>query len=461
MFNDVIKEKKSLFDTSVQTVLRQQQNRERRVILMNGNLVTNVRTESSGICGNVYQNGVRGFSSIAECSGEAAEKVLKAATENAALLNGHLDTPKAAYSKTSQGIAIPNRLIEDATQKQIIELCKKVDSYVAEHYKDLVSRLIMYREDSMEKYIYTSDANDGHVSYPRCMLYIGMTKTTKEGQPVEVFGSISVSAGLEKAFSNFEIIRKEIEKTYKQVSDKAEGTYADAGYKTVILHPDVAGMIAHEAVGHTVEADLVRGGSVAGPNLNKQVASELVNIVDFAHTAFGKDIGIPVYLDDEGIVAKDAVLIENGILKSYMHNRESADFYGVEPTGNARGWAFSDEPIIRMRNTMVLPGKDKLEDMIASVENGYYLTSTGNGQADLTGEFMFGINMGYEIKNGKLGKAILDTTVSGVAFDMLKTVDMVSDELVVNAAGTCGKKQPMSVSMGGPAIRCKLMIGGR
>ena len=114
-----------------------------------------------------------------------------------------------------------------------------------------------------------------------------------------------------------------------------------------------------------------------------------------------------------------------------------------------------------MRNTVVLPGKDTLEDMIASVDDGYYLLSTGNGQADLTGEFMFGITMGYEIKNGKLGRAILDTTVSGVAFDMLKTVDMVSDKVKWEANGTCGKKQPMAVSMGGPAIKCQITIGGR
>ena len=78
-----------------------------------------------------------------------------------------------------------------------------------------------------------------------------------------------------------------------------------------------------------------------------------------------------------------------------------------------------------------ISGKDKLEDIIASVEDGYYLTNTNNGQADMTGEFMFGVSMGYEIKNGKLGRAILDTTISGVAFDMLKTVDMVSDNMVV------------------------------
>ena len=113
-----------------------------------------------------------------------------------------------------------------------------------------------------------------------------------------------------------------------------------------------------------------------------------------------------------------------------------------------------------MRNTAVLPGKDKLEDMIASVDDGYYLLGTGNGQADLTGEFMFGITCGYEIKNGKIGRAILDTTVSGIAFDMLKTVDMVSDSMIW-WAGMCGKKQMMPVSTGGPAIKCKITIGGR
>lgn len=461
MFYDVIKGKKSLFDTSAQTVLRQQQNRIRMVGITNGNLTTNLRTDHKGICASVYRKGVKGFSSIAEVSESAADKVLKAATENAALLQNHLTHPQPALPTTASGIAVPYRVIEDSTQKQIIELCKTVDSFIEKQYPDLVSRMVFYREDSLEKYIYTSDANDGHVSYPRCMLFLGMTKNSKDGRPVEVSDEISLSAGLEATFSDFEIIRKMLDSIYKQVTDKADGVYAEAGYKTVVLNSNVAGMIAHEAVGHTVEADLVRCGSVAGPNLNKQVASELVTITDFANTAFGKEIGIPVYMDDEGIIAKDAVLVENGILKSYMLNRESAQFFEMEPTGNARGWDYSDEPLIRMRNTIVLPGKDSLEDMIASVDDGYYLTATGNGEADLTGEFMFGICMGYEIKKGKLGRAILDTTVSGVAFEMLKTVDMVSSDMHVTVAGTCGKQQNMSVGMGGASLRCKLMIGGR
>lgn len=223
----------------------------------------------------------------------------------------------------------------------------------------------------------------------------------------------------------------------------------------------MAGMLSHEAVGHTVEADLVLGGSVASSALNKRVASEKVSLVDFAHTAFGNQAPLPVYLDDEGVPAEDVVLIKDGILVGYMNNRESAEHFGMKPSGNARAYSFSGEPLIRMRNTSILPGTDKLEDMIASVDDGYYLLQSQNGQADLTGEFMFGVSMGYEIKKGKIGRALLDTTVTGVAFDMLKTVDMVSDKVIWSSSGYCGKKQPMPVGMGGPALRCKIMMGGR
>jgi TldD protein len=133
----------------------------------------------------------------------------------------------------------------------------------------------------------------------------------------------------------------------------------------------------------------------------------------------------------------------------------------MTPHGNARAYAFSDEPLIRMRNTAVLPGNDKLEDLISSIDDGYYLINSNNGQADTTGEFMFGVTLGYEIKNGKIGNAIKDTTISGVAFDMLKTVDMVSDEMEWASSGFCGKKQPMPVGMGGPSIRCKVNVGGK
>ena len=277
----------------------------------------------------------------------------------------------------------------------------------------------------------------------------------------EMFKALGGFGSFYDNFSDPEKYYPEIDELYKWILDKREGIYPDAGEKTVVLGGMMGGMLAHEAVGHTVEADLVRGGSVAGPCLNKRVASELVNLVDFAHTYNGGLAPLPVYLDDEGIIAEDAVLIKDSILVGYMNDRESAAGYGMKPAGNARGWTFRDEPIIRMRNTCILPGKNTVEELIASVDDGYYLIQSGNGQADLTGEFMFGVICGYEIKNGKLGRALLDTTVSGIAFDMLKSVDMVSDEVEWSSSGFCGKKQPMAVGMGGPHIRCKITIGGR
>jgi len=288
-----------------------------------------------------------------------------------------------------------------------------------------------------------------------------MNTETADGTPVELFQPFSEFGRFNDIYPDVSQLIPELDKLYETLMQKKEGVYSKAGLCKCVMHPDLAGSRAHEAVGHTVEADIVMGGSVAAHNLGRQVASELVNMVDFAHTAFGKPCPLPVYVDDEGIVAQDANLIENGILKGFMHNRETARHFGVEPQGNARGFLFSDEPLIRMRNTYILPGTSKLEDMIASIDDGYYLVKTGNGQADTTGEFMFSVELGYEIKNGKLGNAIRETTISGVAFEMLKTVDMISDDLFWTISGFCGKKQPMTVGMGGPAIRCDVNIGGR
>lgn len=461
MLTDILKNKKELFSEGVQTILRGQETRQRYVSFLQGNLVRNVRAEARGVNARVCKNGVYGFASMAEYSSDAATSVLEEATKNALFLNTHAPKEKPAPKSYGQGIVPMGKEIFDFEQKRIIDACKQVDDYIAKTYPDLTSRMVSYSEDSQDKIIYTSDSHDGHMTYPRCYIYVVLDSVTKEGVPIELFKAFGGCGSFEDHFTTVDWMYKGIDALYKTLMDKKEGVYAQAGYKTVVLGGDLSGMLAHEAVGHTVEADLVMGGSVASKLLNQRVASDLVSMVDYAHTAFGKDAPLPVYMDDEGTKAQDSLLIENGILKGYMHSRESATFFGVEPHGNARGWAFSDEPLIRMRNTAVLPGKDKLEDMIASVDDGYYLISTGNGQADLTGEFMFGVNMGYEIKNGKLGKAILDTTVSGVAFDMLKTVDMVSNIVNWSSSGFCGKKQPMPVGMGGPELRCKIMIGGR
>ena len=461
MLKDIITPKKGLFVPGAHTELRAQLSRTRRVTSVRGALMGNVRTETSGVSARVYRNGTYGFSSMAELSGEAAEAVLKAASENAAFMDSHVAKGKKPL-KVLPAERIPAaEEIDDAEQKIYIDFIRELDAYIEKTYPKLTSRTVVAFEDSMEKIIATSDGADGHILLPRAFVYIFLSAETPDGQPVELFRTAGGIGTFSRNFSDPAELYPLIDELYEQVMQKREGVYAEAGEKTVILDGMMTGMLAHEAVGHTVEADIVLGGSIAASRLGKRVGSDLVTMTDFAHTAFGKTAALPVYIDDEGTKAVDVTLIKDGILTGYMNNRETAERFGMEPAGNARGFLFSDEPLIRMRNTAVHPGKDKLEDMIASIDDGYYLLQSTNGEADITGEFMFGVSLGYEIKHGKLGRALLDTTVSGIAFDMLKTVDMVGDEMTWTSSGYCGKKQMMPVSMGGPALRCKITIGGR
>lgn len=461
MLKDVVTAQKEAFIPGAHTELRAQITRNRRVVIVKGNIMGNSRTEESGISARVYKNGVYGFSSMAELSGEAAKEVLNAASDNAVFMEKHAGKNKPNFPKADGGTINKFSELKETEQKAYIDYVKNIDDYIAKKYPDLASRTVVANEESFEKQLVTSDGVDSHTLIPRSYVYVILDAETKDGMPVEVFKAFGGEGIFTDNFSSPDKMYQEVDDLYVKVREKAEGIYADAGEKTVILGGMMTGMLAHEAVGHTVEADLVRGGSVAGPCLNKRVASDMVSLTDFAHTAFGEKTPLPVFADDEGVMAIDCPLIKDGILVGYMNNRETAEIFNMLPTGNARGFTFSDEPLIRMRNTAVHPGKDKLEDMISSIDDGYYLIDSGNGQADTTGEFMFGVTMGYEIKNGKLGKALLDTTVSGVAFEMLKTVDMVGDEMIWTSSGYCGKKQPMIVGMGGPALRCRITIGGR
>ena len=444
------------------TELRAQTNKTKRVVFLKGSMTGNTQSEIGGVSARVYRGGTFGFASSADYTETSVKNVLKAASENAAFMDTHASRGLPPLPK------MPNDKIDlkiypkdETSQSQLIDFAKQLDDIIEKKYKKLSSRVVVTDQLNIEKQLVVSDGADNRFFQPRSIVYVFMTADTDDGIPVELFEGFGRLGHFEETFTDPNALVEKLDKLYEALMHKREGIFPDAGLRKCILDPALAGMLAHEAVGHTVEADIVRGGSVAAHNLNKQVASEMVTMVDFAHTALGKPCPLPVYADDEGVAAEDVTLIENGILKAYLHSRESARHFGVTPQGNARAFSYSDEPLIRMRNTAVLPGKSKMEDMIASIDDGYYLVKTGNGQADTTGEFMFSVDLGYEIKNGKLGKAVRETTISGVAFEMLKTVDMLSDDMNWECIGFCGKKQPMTVGAGGPAIRCELNVGGK
>lgn len=458
--NDLIK--KYADGSAEHTEIRAQQAFSRSVTLVGGNLVNNTRTRTGGVCARVYKNGLWGFSSKGSYDEESVRAVLEAAKDNALFMDRKLQGTKPPLLAATPVQHLQKRDFKDVEQKTLIEYAAAIDGYIQKKYPTLASRAVVMRSNCIEKLLHTDNGSVAHQLFPRSYGMVSLTAQTDDGETVELYDVLGGGAGsFDDYYSDPLQFTDRIDSLYEELMHKREGIFPQAGMCDCIIGSSVAGMVAHEAVGHTVEADLVLAGSVAANSIGKQVASPIVNMVDFAHTAFGETAPLPVYVDDEGTQCKDAVLIKDGILTGYMNNLESAAQFGTEPCGNARAYGFADEPLIRMRNTAVLPGKDKLSDMIASIENGYYLTRTANGQADTTGEFMFGVCMGYEIRNGKLGRALRDTTISGVAFNMLKTVDMLSDTIEWDFVGMCGKKQPMPVSMGGPAIKCRVNIGGR
>lgn len=460
MLQDILKN--HINGLSDYTELRSQINSSCKVRISSGNLVANSRVTSGGVSARVYKNGVYGFASMGEYSDESIKNVLNAARDNALFLDRSVNKGKPPLMETEKAFYVEKKDFIDVPQKVLIDYARQLDDYIVNKYPDLASRSVIISADSIERLLHVTTGSFSHSISPRSCIYVNLAAEASDGSTVELFDVMNCGRGyFTELFTSPEELYEKVDDLYEKLMAKKEGVFSEAGICDCIIDSSIAGMIAHEAVGHTVEADLVLAGSVAATNLGNQVASDKITIVDFAHTAFGKEVPLPVYVDDEGTPCEDAVLIKDGILTGYMNNKESAMHFGMKPLGNARAFGFSDEPLIRMRNTAILPGKDKLSDMIASIDKGYYLTRTQNGQADTTGEFMFGITMGYEIKNGKLGRAIRDTTISGVAFETLKTVDMLSDKMGWSSSGYCGKKQPMPVSDGGPDVKCRINIGGR
>ncbi len=443
------------------TELRAQENRSFNMNFLNGEMVNNTSASEQGISARSYENGAWGFASHPQISGDGIQRVILESQKNANYLakhkKGNSPLPKISGAKGSIDLSSKKGKL---SSQEIINRLKEIDAYIATKYPKVTSRVVGCMQQDFIKEGINSETSHTYSHYARSYVTIRLGMNSDQG-PVEVKQILGDKGHLIETFPSMDTFHAKLEEAYQHLLNKTKAVHAEAGVREVIMHSKLAGILAHEAIGHTVEADLVLGGSIAGSALNQQVASPLITMVDFAHTVLGKQAPMPVLFDDEGTAAEDTMLIENGILKGFMNSKETAEHFHVKPTGHARAWGFNDEPLIRMRNTAIMPGKDKLDEMIASVDDGYYLIDHGNGQADSTSEFMFSVPLGYEIKKGKLGRAIMDTTISGVAFDMLKTVSMVSDEMSWVSSGTCGKKQPMTVGMGGPAIKCKVSIGGQ
>ena len=270
-------------------------------------------------------------------------------------------------------------------------------------------------------------------------------------KPVSMLGGCEVLKGLEA----------KLEDACKTALDLLKSEPMIPGEYDCICMPDVTGMIVHEAFGHGVEMDMfVKDRALAQSYVGQYVASELITMHDGAST-------IPqvatYFFDDEGIPAHDTIIIDKGILKTGICDFQSAKHLDTEPTGNGRRENSSRKAYTRMTNTIFESGDSKLEDMIASIKDGFMLCEASSGMEDPKNwGIQLMVNMAREIKDGKFtGRIFSPVVMTGYVPDLLKSISMISDDFEAGGTGYCGKgyKEWVKVSDGGPYIKARIRLG--
>ena len=265
----------------------------------------------------------------------------------------------------------------------------------------------------------------------------------------------------------FEMFKDEIDPEYhaKEAAKTAHimlhAKNCPAGKMPVAIDNGFGGVIFHEACGHSLEATAVaKGNSVFCDKLGQQIASSKITAIDDGTM---KNHWGSSNIDDEGTPTRRNVLIENGILKSYMVDKLNGRRMKTDPTGSSRRQSYKFAPTSRMTNTFIAPGNDKVEDIIKSIDDGLYAKKMGGGSVNpVTGEFNFAVAEGYLVKNGEIKEAVRGASLIGKGSEVLMNIDMVGDNLA-QAQGMCGSVSgSIPTNVGQPMIRVKeITVGGR
>ena len=247
----------------------------------------------------------------------------------------------------------------------------------------------------------------------------------------------------------------------RQAVTMAGAGYCPAGVMPVAIDNGFGGVIFHEACGHSLEASSVAyGRSQFAGKLGQKIANEKVTAIDDGTipNAWGS-----INFDDEGTPSHRNVLIENGVLKSYMIDKFNGRRMGMAPTGNARRQSYAYTTTSRMTNTYIAPGTDRNEDIISSIEYGLYAKEMGGGSVNpVTGEFNFAVNEGYIIRNGKICEPVRGASLVGKGSEVIQNIDMVGTDLDMGQ-GMCGSSSgSIPTNVGQPLIRVSsITVGGR
>ena len=254
----------------------------------------------------------------------------------------------------------------------------------------------------------------------------------------------------------------QVDEALRQALVNLESIPAPAGEMPVVLGPGWPGILLHEAIGHGLEGDFNRKKTSAFSGLmGQRVAAPGVTVVDDGTLT---DRRGSLTIDDEGTPSQRTVLIEDGILTGYLHDRQNARLMDMKPTGNGRRQSFAHAPMPRMSNTFMEAGEQAPADIIAGVQRGLYAVNFGGGQVDITsGKFVFSASEAYLIEDGRLGALVKGASLIGNGPEVLTRVKAIGDDMALDpGVGTCGKNgQGVPVGVGLPTLLIDgLTVGG-
>jgi TldD protein len=295
---------------------------------------------------------------------------------------------------------------------------------------------------------------------PLCRLNVQVT-VEKDGRRENGTSGAGGRAGFE-AWITPQGWRDQVAEALRQALVNLDAVPCPAGEMDVVLGPGWNGVLLHEAVGHGLEGDFTRKGTSAfSGRIGERVAAPGVTVFDDGAIA-GRRGSLTV--DDEGTPTSRTILIEDGILKGYMHDRQSARLMGMAATGNGRRQSYAYLPMPRMTNTGMLAGETPRGEMIASTKRGLYCANFGGGQVDITnGKFVFQCTEAYLIEDGRIGASVKGATLIGDGPSALTRVTMIGDDFAFDpGVGVCGKNgQGVPVGVGQPSLKITgLTVGG-
>ncbi len=411
----------------------------------------------SGVAIRVLVNGAWGFASVGSTDSAILENAAVDACRMAKLASASLKTPiKLAPAKTVEDhiASKPKKNPSEITVEDKIKTALAINKTSLAHDARIKSCGVDYMDLMGSSFFVNSEGT----SIEQDKLYV-WSRITASAEANGVFTFSREEIGSTAGYELFdqqppeELGRKVAERAVMQLSAKSP----KGGKSPVVLGPNVVGVFVHEAFGHLAEADLALSGGLLASNMGKKIGSDYVTFYDDGTLpgAFGT-----FKYDDEGVPTQKTLLIRDGVVSGLMHNRDTAQKFNTEPTGNARAEDFRVEPIIRMRCTYMAPRDQTIEELLEGVKSGYYFKSFRGGQASLDGTFQVGIQEGYEIINGEIGAPVRNASISGNTLETLHKVDGVGKDFGIDP-GRCGKGQTAFICDGGPHIRLsEVVVGG-